>query len=75
MDQAYCSISIVNVTLSETCEDGRTLVKVPMVINVSFFFGLPSPYRLFKASLIAAFLFASSIASSLAIALLEVTVD
>lgn len=45
-----------------------TLVNVPIVINVSFLLGTPSPYKLFTVSVIVAFLFASSIAISLATA-------
>lgn len=44
------------------------LVNVPIVMNVSFLFGTPSPYKLFTVSVIVAFLFASSIAISLATA-------
>ena len=52
----------------------RTLVNVPIVMKVSFLF-VPSPYKLFTASLIPAFRFASSTANPLTTARLAAAID
>ena len=52
----------------------RTLVNVPIVMKVSFLFA-PSPYKLFTASLIPAFRFASSMANPLTTARLAAAID
>ena len=59
-----CALDWIGASSYSTPEGRCTVVNVPVVMKVSYFF-VPYPYQLFAASLISNLLLASSIASPL----------